>query len=72
MDQPTLPVPDPKSNKTVIDTREIVRRHMEDPNHVISDEELRQVTISTENINVSEHPLMRAIEEDRADAEEEA
>lgn len=46
----------------IVDTREIVRRHMADPNHVISEEELSQVTISTDHINVSEHPLVKALE----------
>ncbi|RPD51872.1 MULTISPECIES: hypothetical protein [Chitinophagaceae] len=45
-----------------VGTREIVKRHMEDPNHHISDEEISKVVISTDHINLEEHPLVKALD----------
>lgn len=44
-------------------TREIVKRHLEDPNHHISDEELSKVVISTDHLNLEEHPLVKALDQ---------
>jgi hypothetical protein len=35
---------------------------MEDPNHHISEEEISRVVISTDHINLEEHPLVKALD----------
>lgn len=51
----------PESRPGIIDTREIVRRHMQDAAHIITDEEMQQITITTDHINISEHPIVKAV-----------
>ena len=41
-------------------TRDLVKEHLTNPNHQISDDEFRRIKITTEHINVSEHPIVKA------------
>ncbi len=50
-------------NAAPLSTEDLMRRHMEDPNHIITDEELSRVCIGTEHINVSEHPMIKALQD---------
>ncbi len=52
----------PSDGSNAVGTREIVKRHMEDPNHHISEEEISRVVISTDHINLEEHPLVKALD----------
>lgn len=49
------------SGYTFLDTRELVRRHMQDPNHVLTNEEMQAVQISTAHIDVASHPLVKGM-----------
>ena len=62
-DSTSTPAQEQNGGYPVLDTRALVKRHMEDPNHIITDEELRQLTISTDHIDVSQHPLIKALDE---------
>lgn len=61
-DPASNPTTEKNSTPPIVDTREVVKRHMEDPNHVITDEELKQITITTDHLDVSEHPLIKALD----------
>lgn len=43
------------------DTRQLVKKHLEDPTHIISEEELRNVQVRINPDEIAQHPKLREI-----------
>lgn len=54
-------------NHQALDSRDLVKMHMEDASHVFTDDEISRVEVSSDHIDISEHPLIKALDGDDDD-----
>lgn len=51
----------PPSATAQQDTRQLVKKHLQDPNHIFSEEELRNVQVCINLDEIAQHPKLREI-----------
>lgn len=61
MDPASFPTGDKIAANRIMDTRELVRMHLQDPTHVFTDEEISGIRVATTDMDVSNHPLVKAL-----------